>query len=301
MDLQIKGIIPPMLTPLDSMADIDEKGVRSLVAHLLDGGIHGLFILGTNGEAPGLSYSLRKEFISLTCELVNKRVPVLVGITDTSFEGSLEIANHSKEAGADAVVVAPPYYMPITQKEMQAYLGNLSRELPLPFLLYNIPSHTKLHLAIETVKKAKELGALGIKDSSGDMLYLYSILDEFKDSPEFSIITGTELFMPELIMNGGHGAIAGGANIFPRLFVDLYNAAKQKNFEKVAVLRQSVMRLYKTIYNVGNSPAKIIIGIKCALSVLGICNDYMAPPLTRFSASERKKIEVYLGEIKELL
>ena len=296
MKLPLKGIIPPVITPLLDNSIIDVQGLEKLVEHLISGGVHGLFILGTTGEAPSLNCKLRKEFIKLTCELVNHRIPIMVGITDTSFEGSLEIAEYSQLVGADAVVVAPPYYIPISQSEMMDYLENLIPRLPLPLMLYNMPSYTKLHLTIKTVKAAQELGAIGIKDSSGDMLYLFSLIEEFKKSPEFSVITGTELFIPETIMQGGHGAIAGGANMFPRLFVDLYDASVAKDFEKIALLRDKVMRLYNTIYSVGKSTSRYLKGTKCALSALDICNDYVAFPLRKFEGEDKQKIEQYILE-----
>jgi 4-hydroxy-tetrahydrodipicolinate synthase len=300
MQIELKGIIPPVITPLLNNNELDVKGLENLIEHLISGGIHGLFLLGTNGEATSLTYELRKELISKACKFANKRVPVLVGITDTSFSGSIEIAQAAKDAGADAVVVAPPYYVPISQKEMMQYLEDLSAELPLPFVLYNMPSCTKLHLTIETVKKAKELGALGVKDSSGDMFYLYSLIEEFKNSPEFSIMAGTELYLPDTILHGGHGAIAGGANAFPKLFVDLYNASVKKDLNEIARLRKKVVVLYNTIYNVGDSPMKITKGTKCSLSVMNICNGYMAHPLREFEGEERKLIEQYVNEFNKL-
>ena len=160
MQLPLRGIIPPLITPLNNYDELDVQGIQNLIEHLISGGVHGLFILGTNGEAPSLSYKLRKDFIKRTCELVNRRVPVLVGISDTSFAGSLEISDYSKAFGADAVVVAPPYYFPVAQKELLNYFEALTDRLELPFLLYNMPSHTKVNLTIETVKKVKEMGAL---------------------------------------------------------------------------------------------------------------------------------------------
>jgi len=301
MKLPLKGVIPPVITPLLDNNTLDIRGLENLVEHLVTGGVHGLFILGTTGEATSLSNELRKELIKKTCDLVNHRIPVMVGITDTSFDGSLEMAEYSQNAGADAVVVAPPYYIPISQAEMMDYLESLIPRLPLPMLLYNIPSYTKLHMSINTVKIAKELGAIGIKDSSGDMLYLFTLIDEFKDSPEFSIITGTELFMPETILQGGHGAIGGGANMYPRLFVDLYEASVARDFEKIALLREKVMRLYNTIYSVGKTSSRFTKGINCALSVMGICNDYVAFPLRRFEGDDKKKIEQYILEFNDVM
>jgi len=299
MKLPVNGIIPPVITPLINNTTIDIQGLENLIEHLVTGGVHGIFILGTTGEAPSLSHKLREEFIKRTCDLVNHRIPVLVGITDTSFESSVEIAEFSQKVGADAVVVAPPYYIPISQAEMMDYLENLIPRLPLPLMLYNMPSYTKLHLTIKTVIAAKELGAIGIKDSSGDMLYLFSLIEEFKNSPEFSIITGTELFIPETIMQGGHGAIAGGANMFPRLFVDLYDASVAKDFDKIAILRDKVMRLYNTIYSVGKSTSRYLKGTKCALAALGICNEYIAFPLRKFEGEDKQKIEQYIAEMKD--
>ncbi len=300
MNLPLKGIIPPVITPLIDYGKFDVHGLERLIEHLISGGVHGVFILGTNGEAPSLGYDLRKKFIQRTCALVNHRVPVLVGVSDTSFSGSLEITDYARSQGADAVVVAPPYYYPVTQEELIDYFEDLSARLNLPFILYNMPSHTKIHLSLETVTKVKEMGALGIKDSSGDMLYMYSLIKEFMNSPDFSIFTGTELFLPETIMNGGHGAVAGGANLFPELFVSLYEASLSKDLEMIGKLRKKVLMLYHTIYNVGEYPSRITKGTKCGLSVMGICNDYMAPPFRKFSAAERNQIAEHIEEITKM-
>ncbi|TQO39000.1 4-hydroxy-tetrahydrodipicolinate synthase [Arenibacter algicola] len=296
MALELKGIIPPMVTPLNADGGLDEKGLEKLIEHLITGGVHGIFLLGTNGEAPSLSYELRKELITKACKYIRGRVPVLVGITDTSFSGSLDIAAHSKEAGADAVVVAPPYYLPISQEEMMDYLERLIPQLSLPVMMYNMPSCTKLHLSLETVKKAKELGAIGIKDSSGDMSYFYSLIEAFKETPEFSIIVGTEMFLPETILHGGHGAVAGGANFLPELFVDLYNASVASNFEDIKILRNKVAFVNRSIYCVGKNASRITKGIKCALSVMDICEDHMALPLRKFENREREKVKDYLDQ-----
>ena len=130
MKSPLKGIIPPMITPLKNYEELDIHGLQNLIEHLISGGVHGLFVLGTNGEAPSLSYNLRKEVIKRTCELVNHRIPVLVGISDTSLAGSIEIAEYSKSVGTDAVVVAPPYYVAVDQEELIEYL-EFKRELLL--------------------------------------------------------------------------------------------------------------------------------------------------------------------------
>ncbi|SHF22663.1 4-hydroxy-tetrahydrodipicolinate synthase [Mariniphaga anaerophila] len=301
MELPIRGIIPPVVTPLVNDDELDEQGLNNLLNHIVDGGVHGIFLLGTTGEATSLRYRVRRQLVEKACLIVNKRVPVMVGITDTSFERSVEMAEFCKEVGADMVVIAAPYYFPIAQVEMQRYLEDLVPRLPLPFMLYNMPSHTKIHFTKETVDCAKELGALGIKDSSGDMLYLLSLIDAYKDSPEFSVLTGTEIFLPETILQGGHGAVAGGANIFPRLFVDFYQASLDKDYAKIEFLRRIVMKIYNTIYNVGTFTSRYTVGTKCALGALGICNDYVAHPLRQFEGADHQAMANYVEEIKEMM
>jgi 2-dehydro-3-deoxy-D-pentonate aldolase len=301
MKLPLSGIIPPVVTPLIDNNTLDVKGLEKLIEHLLSGGVHGLFLLGTTGEATSLNYDLRKELIKRTSQLVNHRVPIVVGITDTHLDGTRLIADYSAQVGIDAVVLASPYYLPISQEEMRDYLEIVVPKLPLPCILYNIPGCTKINLSVETVRKARELGAIGIKDSSGDMSLLISLIREFKSSPEFSVLVGTELFLPDAILHGGHGGIVGGANMFPRLFVDLYQASVDRNLEKMALLFEKVQWINSTIYQVGKHASRMTKGTKCALSVMNICDDFMALPLRRHGIEERRKIEHYIAEMREML
>lgn len=300
IEFPLRGIIPPVVSPLLSDNELDEVGLERLLQHLLKGGVHALFLLGTTGEACSLPYKLREKLIRRACAIIDKKVPVMVGITDTSFHDSIEMAHVCKEAGADMVVVAPPYYYPLAEIEMLRYLDDLVPKLPMPFLLYNIPSHTKLHLSIDAVKHARELGAVGYKDSSGDMLYLMQLIDQFKEHPDFSVITGTEMFIPENIRHGGHGAIAGGANLFPRLFVEFYNAAVEGDEEKIESLRKIVLMIYNTIYNIGTFGSRYTVGTKSALASLGICNDYVAHPLRKFNGKEKETIDKHVNTILEM-
>jgi len=287
-----------MITPLKSNDELDRNGVEKLIEHILAGGVHGLFLLGTNGEGPSLSYRLRKEFLKLSCEIIRGRVPVLVGVTDSSFSGAMEMADYSKSVGVDSIVVAPPFYFPATESEMINYVEKLAAATPLPFVLYNMPMHTKINLTIPTIQRAKELGCIGVKDSSGDMANLYMMIDAFKEDQNFAVFAGTELYLPDAVMGGAHGAVAGGANVFPELFVDLYNAALVRDHEKITRLRDQIIWLCNTMYVVSPSAARITISFKTALSLLGICSDEMALPLRKLEGADREKIAVYLEEMK---
>jgi 2-dehydro-3-deoxy-D-pentonate aldolase len=167
--------------------------------------------------------------------------------------------------------------------------------------MYDQPGCTKMHMSVETIKKAKDMGAVGVKDSSGDMSYHIALIHEFKHSSDFCILTGTELFLPETIFHGGHGAVPGGANIFPKLFVDLYNASVKRDFEKVELLHEVVIALNNSIYSVTRGNSRILKGIKSSLKIMNICNDYIAMPLRSHSKEERLKVEHYLRALKEMM
>ena len=294
----MRGIIVPMVTPLLERDKLDVAGLERLIEHILTGGVQGVFILGTTGEAPSLSYRLRSELIQRICDQVKKRVPVLVGITDTSFVESINISCRARDAGAQAIVLAPPYYFPAGQSELLEYLDHLTRELPLPLFLYNMPSYTKLVFEPETIRAAAEYpGIVGIKDSSGNMVYFRRLQSLLKDHPDFSLLMGREELLAEAVLLGGHGGVCGGANLIPELYVELYNAACSKDLQKVEALHKKVMEFSTAVYHVGHYESSLLKGLKCALSCVGICSDFLAEPFHRFRRAEHEVVERYVKEL----
>jgi 4-hydroxy-tetrahydrodipicolinate synthase len=285
-----------MVTPLSGRDELDVEGLERLVEHILAGGVHGLFVLGSTGEAPSLGHRLQKELVERTSKLVAGRVPLLVGISDTSFTDSVTLARHAAEQGADAVVLAPPYYFPADQPELVEYIGHLVPEMPLPLFLYNMPGFTKLSFDPETVVRLADLpGVVGLKDSSGSMTYFHRL--QFllaKTRPDFALFVGPEELLGEAVFLGASGGVCGGANLRPRLYVDLYEAAVAGEHDRVAELHEEVMQISGNIYQVGRHPSRYLKGLKCALSLLGICGDFMAEPFHKFRAEERGKVLEHL-------
>lgn len=286
-DGPLHGIIPPLVTPLHDRDTLDSAGLERLVEHTIAGGVHGLFALGTTGEAPGLSYPLRYELVDRLCRQVDQRVPVLVGISDTSFVESVKLARHAADAGADALVVAPPYYFPAGQPELIEYIQQLTEQLPLPLFLYNMPAMTKVSFELETVRRLIDLpGIAGIKDSSGQMGYFHQLVRLLADRPDLSLLIGPEEMLAESVLLGGHGGVSGGANLFPQLYVDLYHAARQGDLGTARSLHHKIIRVSSSLYTVGRHSSSIIKGIKGSLKLLDICNDAMAAPSSGFQPPE---------------
>ncbi|MET0263570.1 MAG: dihydrodipicolinate synthase family protein [Rariglobus sp.] len=293
-----RGIIPPMATPLRGRDELDLAGLERLIEHMLGGGVHGLFVLGTTGEAPSLSYRLRRELIERTCRQVAGRVPVLVGITDTSMVEAVGLARVSEDCGASALVVAAPYYYPNSQPELTEYIEHLAAELSLPFFLYNMPSHTKTMFDVETVRRAMDLpNVIGMKDSSANMVYYHQLVRLLGDRPDWTLLMGPEELLAESVLLGGHGGVCGGANLCPRLYVDLYQAAVSRDIARVVELHARVMHISSTLYKVGRHGSAFIKGLKCALSLIGVCDDFMAEPFHRFRETERAEVANRLARL----
>lgn len=291
----LTGIIPPLVTPLLDNDKLDIDGLERLIEHLIKGGVHGLFILGTTGEAQSISYNLRHEMIKETCRINAGRLPVLVCISDTSIVESINLARMGAECGADAVVSAPPYYFAPGQPELAEFYEDLIPQLPLPIFLYNMPSHTKVNFAPATIQRiARNPQVAGFKDSSANAVYFQSVMYAMRERPDFAMLVGPEEITAECVLLGGHGGINGGANMFPELYVNLYNAALARDMETVNKLQPLVMQISSSIYTVGQHGSSYLKGLKCALSLLGICDDFVAAPFHRFHTPEREKIRMAL-------
>ncbi len=298
------GIVVPIVTPLIDNNTLDIQGLERLIEHTVSGGVHSIFILGTTGEFASLSYKLRYEVIERACKLVRGRKPVIVGVTDSAFGESLNLAKKAAECGADAVVLSPPYYFATSQPELLEYLKQIMIQMPLPVFLYNIPPHTKVAYEPGTIQAAAEIpGVIGLKDSSGDLPYLNSVCYMLRKNSDFTILVGREEMTSAFVLMGGHGGVTGGANLFPKLYVDLYNASLDRDFERILPLQEKLMQCSTTIYKAGNYGSSYLKGLKCSLSVMGICNDFVAEPFRKFEGPDREKIIKLLDELnyKELL
>jgi 4-hydroxy-tetrahydrodipicolinate synthase len=296
--IPLKGIIVPLVTPLADRDRLDVDGLQRVVEHVIAGGVHGLFLLGTTGEAPSLSERLKRELIERACRQVHGRVPVLVGVTDTSLVDSIALARFADEQQAQGVVLAPPPYFPLNQADLAAYVGEFAAESPLPLYLYNMPSHSKVEFEPATVRGLLDLPNLaGIKDSSGQMLYFNELLQLAADRPDLTVLMGPEELLAESVLIGGHGGVCGGANLHPRLYVELYEAAVSGDLNLVHKLQHRVLRLSARLYSVGDPPSGYLTGLKCAMSCLGLCSDRLAEPLHALSDDRRATIARHLKDL----
>jgi 4-hydroxy-tetrahydrodipicolinate synthase len=291
----LRGVITAMVTPLDQDLNLDEKGLERLIEHLIGGGVHGIFILGTTGEAPNLPYEVRSALLEQSCKLAGSRVSVIAGITDTSYKDAIRMATKAYECGASAVVAAPPYYYQASQSDLFHYFKSLASASPLPLYLYNAPLNTHHWLDVETViKLAGEPNIAGLKDSGLNMGYFHAAKEGVRAFPDFSLLVGPDELLAEAVLLGGDGGMAGGSNVWPRLFVALYEAAAAHDVARVAALHRQAVEFDTAVYRSAAHPANPVRGLKCALSMMGICSSNLTLPLRPYSHEERDRVEKYL-------
>ena len=293
----LRGIIPPVITPLREPLLLDEEGARRQTRRLLAGGVHGIFVLGTTGEGPSVPPAVRQEMVRVVSHEVNGRVPLMAGISSACVDESLKMAADYAALGVDALSVTPPFYFPLGQDELVIFFRRLAPRLPLPFIAYDIPAMTKTHIEPDTVRRLMDIDScIGIKDSSGNMIYHHELVRLARQREDFSVLLGPEEMLAEAAAAGSDGGVCGGANIDPGLYVELFDAARNGDRERVAQLRERIF-LLRRIYFYGRFPSSIIKGVKCALRQMGVCTDVMSEPFDRFDKEQAEHIRAVLSEL----
>jgi dihydrodipicolinate synthase/N-acetylneuraminate lyase len=293
----LRGIVPPVVTPLADRDRLDRAALARIIERMITGGVAGLFVLGTTGEAPALDYRLRYELVEVAAEITNGRVPLLVGVTDPALTESLDLAKHAAGCGAAAIVAAPPYYFPFQQRDLVRYFSLLAEEAPLPMFLYNMPACTKIEISLETTRACTTLpNVCGVKDSGGDLNHFRELLKLREVRPDWTFLIGPEHLLAESVLLGGDGGVNGGANLHPRLFVDWFAAAQARDQAKIHALGEQV-RLLGQIYKQADEFMAVIRGLKCALSLAGLCNDRLAEPIEPCDDAARARIAAIVEQL----
>ena len=291
---RLHGIVVPMVTPLTFNAEIDYKATEKLVEHLISGGVHGIFVLGTTGEAQSLSAAQRESFVEFVGKHINGRTRCIVGVSDTSIADSIKLAAVAKAAGAEGVVATPPYYFAPSQSDMVNWFTALADASPLPVYMYNMPSHVKVNIDPATVAKlASHPNIKGLKDSSHNMTYFQTLAYLTRDEEDFVLFVGPEEQTAQAVLLGGAGGVNGGANMFPELYVKSYNAAVAGDLETVKKCQKAILHISTTIYNVDG----YLPGLKGALELLGLCGRTLALPYTAISDEKMTALKEALAGI----
>lgn len=295
---RMEGIVTPMVTPLTPDYRLDVDGLERLVEHLIAGGVAGLFPLGTTGEGPMLPLAVQKQVCREVCRINAGRLSVLAGISSASPADSIELGRAAAEAGADAVVAAPPCYLPLEEEEIVNFFSLLKSEIPLPLYLYNMPSMTKINMPPRLILRLSEIpGIVGYKDSSGDMNAFHGVLLHLKARSDFSLLMGPETMMAEAVLFGASGGVNSGSNLYPEVYVNCWRAIRSGNLDETRKWQEKIDRIQGLYVFRRNISCGVAAALKTGLKIRGICGNAMVPPLTPLSADIETEIAKIIREI----
>lgn len=288
--MKLKGMVPPIGTPLNADETVDEKGLRKLVNHLIDGGVDGVFVNGSMGCFALLTDAEQLRAIEIVADEVNGRVLVVAGISDSGTKRVIEKAKAVEKLHVDFVTAVVPYFFRLTQQQGKRFFQEVANVSQKPVLIYNNPYLTPLDFDVPTLLElSEEPNIVGLKDSNQDFNRLTGLFEAFRGKDDFTIMLGTELLIPQGLMMGADGAIGGAHNISPRIAADLYKAHLAGDHE-TAFAKSRVLAKVCDIFQYGS----IWGGFEAALQLLEICDKTVFEPYARASEEEKEQVRSIL-------
>lgn len=283
--MQFSGIIPPVVTPLDEIERVDEGAMRVLVRHLIQSGVHGIFVLGSTGEFAHLTDDEKRRAIDVVVSEVNGEVPVLVGVTEAGTKRSIFWAKEAQRFGANGVVAAPPFYYRLSDAEIENHYRALSSECELPILIYHIPSTTKVRFSLELIERLAEApNIVGIKDSTGDLPFVLNLVDQM-NGRNFLVFQGHDALLAPTLLYGAHGGINSSANLVPSWFVALYDAARRGEATSALAWQRKINELVRLLETMPFLPA-----LKMSLHLKGLIRPFISAPFLPLPESQRENL-----------
>jgi 4-hydroxy-tetrahydrodipicolinate synthase len=290
---QPKGIIPALVTPLDKNGNLLEDGLRKVIDYTIDGGVHGLFVLGSTGEIYGLDLEQKKRILEITVEQANGRVPVYAGASEITTNDCIKTAQLAESVGGiSAVSVLTPYFVTPNQQELKEHYKAIAKSTKLPIILYGNDEKTQVSITPDTcVELAEVENIIGIKDSSGDMSKMAEYIRR-TEGKNFSVLSGRDTLIFGNLCYGGVGAIAGTANVVPRIVSGIYDAYVSGEFEKARELQFKLAPL-RMAFGLGTFP----VVMKEALNLVGIDVGKTLAPVGEMSEQNKEKLIQVLKDL----
>ena len=293
---QMEGVLVALASPMTRDGQVDRPAIGRLIEHVVAGGVHGVLALGSTGETASLDEAQRRQLLAAVVSATDRRVPVLCGVAQPQLSVARQEVAAAAELGADAVLVAPPFYYPTDQAGVLAFYRALAEGSPLPIFIYNIPQFTKVVAEPATVATLAREGAVaGIKDSSRDFEYFEGVRFATRDLEAFRIFTGSDTMLVASLAVGGAGTICGAGNIAPALVVRIFEEYKRGD---LAAARRSQDELYELVMAVREGVFPL--AIKAALHMLGVCEPWSAPPTRRLDDRAAARLRERLAKLNLL-
>lgn len=296
------GVVPPVVTPLNADFTVDFPSFTRTLENLIEGGVHGLFVLGSTSEVVFHDEAGRKAIVEHAVKINNGRVPIFAGVIDPTTDRVITHSKIARTAGADAIVVTAPFYTRTSQPEIIDHFRYIKDAVDIPIIAYDIPVcvHVKLERKT-TVTLARDGVIAGLKDSSGDDGNLRYVLKDMAADAGFFGMTGSEIMVDTALSMGAHGVVPGIANVDPHGYVRLWNLVQAGKYEEARTEQERLLKLFEIVWiSLGRTSAGSagVGAFKTAMRSLGIiANNTMARPQRSLNQEETAKVDAILRDV----
>ena len=279
-----KGAMVAIVTPFKN-GKVDEKALRELIEFQIANGTDGIIPCGTTGESPVLSHEEHDRVIEITVKAVKKRVPVIAGTGSNSTDEALRLTKHAHEVGADGVLMVAPYYNRPTQEGLYQHYKLIAEKVPIPIIVYNIPSRTGVNITPDTMARLSKIkNIVGTKEAAGSLRQMQDVITLC--GPDFAVLSGDDWFTYPLLLLGGHGIISVISNIAPADMAAMVDAFFAGDLKKAKALHYKMTPMIDALF-IETNPAPV----KAALSLMGKIQYEIRQPLWKLSDANLEKLK----------
>jgi 4-hydroxy-tetrahydrodipicolinate synthase len=290
-DLMFRGLIPAFPTPLKADGSLDESGLERIVSYQIERGAAGLVPLGGTGEATAFSSAVRKRVVEITVSVVAGRIPVIAGVLDPGLGGALESGALYRAAGADGLMVIPPYYTCTDQEGLLRYFRALAPELRLPILFYDNPYRAHIVAAPETIARMEdERLIVGMKASNTDLYHLDQVSKRVSET--FCLLSGQDTLFVQQVILGAKGGVLTSAALLPDYWARVQALAENGQVAEALALQGQLNPLMDALF-----AEQFPEAVRRAFAAIGLPIGSSLPPVGALSAAVQRMLSAALDDL----
>ena len=283
MDLDLKGVMPALITPFTPDNMIDEAGFRANIRYTIEHGVSGIVPCGTTGESATITLEEHKQLIDIAVD--SSAAPVIAGTGSNNTKEAIELTGYAADAGADASLLITPYYNKPNRNGIVAHFDAITSAVDIPIILYNIKSRTGINLEPELIAELAGIpNIIGVKEASGNPEQVSRIIELTRDS-DFVVVSGDDALTLPIMALGGVGVISVVANIAPAQTVALVNAIHKNDYDEARRLHYQLAPLVRAMF-IETNP----IPVKTAAGMIGRAAGHLRLPLAPMSTQNEQKL-----------
>jgi 4-hydroxy-tetrahydrodipicolinate synthase len=288
-----EGAMTALVTPFRDGA-VDERALAALVEQQLAGGIDALVAVGTTGESATLSFDEHIHVVAQVVKHTKKRVPVIAGAGSNATHEAIELAKASREVGADGLLLVTPYYNRPSQDGLVRHFAAVVEAVPLPTIVYNVPTRTGCDMLADTVAKLCDVAPIvGVKEATGQMQRATQIIA--KCGGRMTVLSGDDFTAMPLYALGARGVISVISNVAPRWMADMWDAAKAGDWPRARELHYKIQPLCELLF-AEPSPSPVKAAMAIAAQKIGVpMTDEVRAPLYPVTPALKEKLRAALA------